>query len=66
MNMTKVNVDKPWWTSKTLWTNVLVIVIAILTQVESMISAGQAVTLIAVVNIALRVITKNGINFNTK
>ena len=52
---------KPFWQSKTIWLNVIAVVIAILTGLEEMVSTGEAITLISVINIGLRYVTTSGI-----
>ena len=62
--MVKVHVseEKKWYESKTLWINSLTMMAAIATGVAEMLTAGEAVTLMAVVNIGLRFLTKSKLN----
>lgn len=54
--------SKTWYTSKTLWANVIGIgVIAVQSQYGYVVDAGTQVTLLALINIALRKITKEEI-----
>lgn len=55
--------DKPWWKSKTLWANVILIGSVILADVGNLLSTGQAVSIVAVLNIGLRAITKSGLKW---
>jgi len=54
---------KDWWKSKTLWVNTLAILAGIFSGLATELSANNAVTVVAVANIILRVITKDGIKF---
>ena len=62
--MVKVHVseEKKWYESKTLWINSLTMMAAIATGVAEMLTAGEAVTLMAIVNIGLRFLTKSKLN----
>lgn len=55
---------KVWYQSKTIWANILLIIAAISTDVATSLQTGGAVTFAAVINIALRAITKSPIKFN--
>ena len=59
----KVNGDKPWFKSKTLWVNVLAIIGGIATAISGELKAGGMLTLFGVVNTVLRVVTKSQIKF---
>ena len=50
--------EKKWYESKTLWTNVLVIVGGVATAVAGELQAGGVLTFVGVANIILRVVTK--------
>lgn len=62
--MVKINIteQKKWYESKTIWINILTIIGAIATGIVEMLSAGEAITLMAIANILLRFITKSKIN----
>ncbi len=49
---------KDWWKSRMIWINVLVTVSGIATALADHLTAGGALTGIGVVNIVLRVLTK--------
>ena len=55
--------EKAFWKSKTLWTNVLAVVIGILVALQENLALGVPLTLIGVANIALRVVTTTAIKF---
>lgn len=53
---------KPWWTSKTIWANLLALIAIILNglfgvELDAETQAALATSILAVLNIALRVIT---------
>ena len=52
---------KAWYLSKTLWVNVLVLVGAFTTDFASVLGAEGTITVVAVLNLVLRVLTKHGI-----
>lgn len=52
--------------SRTLWINIVVVAIAVLTSFEQMLSTGQAVTLMGVANIFLRAITTKAVAMTIK
>ncbi len=55
---------KPWYYSKTIWTNLLVMVALILNgQFGISISGAEQVAILTVINIFLRTITKNEISW---
>jgi len=58
-----MNGTKAWWTSKTIWTNLIAFVGSIVIAIgfDSGRWAEIATVLLAVVNIALRLITNEGI-----
>ena len=57
--MTKWNEEvKSFWKSKTLWINVLAIVGAVCTAFSGELTTAGTLTLVAVVNIVLRIVTK--------
>lgn len=49
--------------SKTLWTNIVVIVGAVLLDIGNVLNAGLPLTVVGVVNIVLRIITTQGVSF---
>lgn len=61
INMVKQDTKK-WYESKTLWVNALMFLTVFLTDLIQHISAENAVTILAVANIALRVVTKTKLN----
>ena len=54
---TYVTQTKEWYKSRTLWINVIAIVLAFLTQIQGMLEANQAITIMAIINILMRIIT---------
>lgn len=53
---------KPWFYSKTIWTNILAIVGVLLAQYTGVtLSADETIAILAVVNLVLRVVTKTGL-----
>jgi len=61
--MTDVVYVKKWWTSKTLWTNVAIVVAGVLTIISGEISTGATITFAGIINAVLRVMTENGLEF---
>jgi len=55
--------NKPFWKSKTLKVNALLIVGGIATYLLGQIEAGATITLSGVLNAVLRIMTKEGITF---
>ena len=53
--------EKAFWKSKTLWVNVLIIGGAFLTELSSLLGTEGTISLFAIINIFLRVITKSEI-----
>ena len=53
--------EKKWFQSKTLWTNALVIAGAVLTDLANILGTEGTLSLVAVVNIVLRVVTKTAL-----
>ena len=61
--MAKEN-GKKWYTSKTLWLNFLgVVVIVLQTQTGFVLSAELQTSVLAILNVVLRIITKEPINW---
>jgi len=54
---------KKWWMSKTLWANILVIIIGLLTWISGQIQIGLPITLAGILNAILRIMTNEGIEF---
>ena len=56
---------KPWYESKTIWVNVLSVVIVLVTSImawpDMQQYGAQLTTMLAVVNVVLRLITSEGI-----
>lgn len=52
---------KEWWKSKTVWTNVLILLGGFCTALSGHIEAGGVISLASLANIALRVVTKSEI-----
>ena len=50
---------KVWYKSKTLWTNVLMIVIGILSYVQGEVATGGVITFAGIVNVLLRLVTSD-------
>ena len=50
--------EKKWYQSKTLWINALAIIGGILTALSGELAVGGTVTVAGVINIGLRLITK--------
>lgn len=55
--------NKQWWKSKTIWVNVLMIASYFLVDLSQYISAGEMLSVAAIINILLRVISKQAITF---
>jgi len=54
---------KKWYKSKTVVINILAILGALLTGVGAMLTAGQALTILGVCNLVIRVFTAQGLDF---
>lgn len=54
--------EKDYWRSKTLWINLLAVVGGIITAISGELAAGGTLTVIGVVNMVLRIITKHNLN----
>lgn len=55
--------EKSFWKSKTVWINILGLSAGVLTAVQGELVTGGSLTVAALVNIVLRVVTKSGIKF---
>ena len=59
---TKQEERKPWYTSKTLWTNIIAVgSIFVRSQYGFVLSPEEEVAILGFINIILRIITKQGI-----
>lgn len=59
---TKKNVfndKKPWYKSKTIWTQILAVIVGITTVIQGQLEAGVTITAFGVLNGYLRTITKS-------
>jgi len=55
---------KPCWKSKTIWTNLIVLIaLLIQTQTGFVIGATEQMALLTVINIVLRIVTKESVNW---
>ena len=54
---------KVFWKSKTLWINGLVVLSLFLADLANLLTTGEAISIVAVLNMLLRVITKSGIKW---
>jgi len=62
--MAKLFVEtKVWWQSKTLIVNILALIGGILLAVSDHMATGGIITFAAVVNIALRIVTKHAVKW---
>jgi len=52
---------KVWWKSRTIWINIVTVLISLLTGLEGYLSTTEAVTLIGVINVGLRIITAEAV-----
>lgn len=61
---------KPWYESKTIWVNILTVIIVLVTSMMSWPDmqqyGAQLTTMLAVVNVILRLITSEGISDGTQ
>lgn len=53
---------KPFFKSKTVWAQVLMVGAAIFTGLAELLGTTQTITLFAIINVALRAITKTGMS----
>jgi len=59
-----VQEEKPWYYSKTIWANLLIFLALILQgQFGFTLGAAEQIAILTVVNIILRAVTKNAINW---
>lgn len=49
---------KKWYQSKTMWLNAFAVIVGVCTALVGQLQAGEVITLLGVVNIILRYITK--------
>jgi hypothetical protein len=59
----KENIEKKWYQSKTFITNIVVIIIGVLSWIQGQVDAGAAITALGILNAVLRTITKKKIQF---
>jgi len=56
--------EKPWFYSKTIWANLLVFIALILQSMFGfLLGASEQIAILTVVNIILRAVTKDAINW---
>jgi hypothetical protein len=55
--------EKKWYQSKTLWTNVLLIIAGLATWAQGEIATGATITIAGVANAVLRIVSKSEIKF---
>ena len=64
VNKVSINKEsKKWYTSKTVWANALLVIAGVAAGGSELISSGTAITSMAIINLVLRVLTKNGVKF---
>ena len=63
MEMSNTEQKKVWWKSKTIMANILWIAAAIIAAVSGEVAAGGTITLMGIVNIGLRISTKEGLKY---
>jgi len=54
---------KPWYASKTIWINALITLAAIAGAVQELLTATQAVTLLAIINVILRAVSNQSVTW---
>ena len=54
---------KKWYTSKTLWANILMIGAAVALDLANVLNAGGTITVVALINMFLRAITDKKLDF---
>jgi len=55
--MVEEQLEKKWWTSKTIWSSVLVVLLGVLTWIQGQVDAGLPITLIGILMAMLRTMT---------
>ena len=55
--MVEEQLEKKWWTSKTIWSSVLVVLLGVLTWIQGQVDAGLPITLVGVLMAILRTMT---------
>ena len=55
----QINNSKKWYQSKTLWVNILAGIAALATGLSQIVSTGEAISFMAIVNIILRFISSS-------
>ena len=58
------NEKKPFYKSKTVWANILVIVGGIVLAIGEQLLSGAAITLIGMINLVLRIISNSKLEFS--
>jgi hypothetical protein len=56
--------NTPWYKSKTVWVNALLLITFIITGISDLLTAGEAVTLAVVLNLVLRALTQTKLTWN--
>lgn len=64
MAKVQINGDKKFWKSKTMWINGLLLLGGICTALADHLVSGGVISLIAVANIVLRVVSKSEIRWS--
>jgi len=57
INMVEEQLEKKWWTSKTIWSSVIVVLLGVLTWIQGQVDAGLPITLVGVLMAILRTMT---------
>ena len=57
-------VEKKWWESKTLWINLMLAIAAFFPKVKEVVSEDILIQAFAMINIILRLVTKDKIAFS--
>ena len=55
--MVEKQLEKKWWTSKTIWSSVIVVLLGVLTWIQGQVQAGLPITLIGILMAMLRTMT---------
>ena len=55
--MVEEQLEKKWWTSKTIWSSVIVVLLGVLTWIQGQVDAGLPITLVGVLMAILRTMT---------
>jgi hypothetical protein len=57
------HVCKAWYQSRTIWFNVLLLILSIVLEITGRMEEGATLSFVAIINIILRAITKTGISW---